>query len=210
MANIVFTDTGKSVRIAFNAKSSEYGALEYDIPKNSTSMRVDEDKIKIYFKVGGEIQEIDYNDVDTPAVTDATDLRDKLDFFFDVAKRIVTLTFPGIFSTTNSGMTQIPEGGLLPEVGDIGGKKIMARLAVDYFLDTDTEGEFDLFNYTDFVPVAGTTIAVDISGNWLYAKSAIVELIGGKTYRVRLRRTVGTGGAKKIYIEGAVLIPSYE
>lgn len=82
MAKIVFTDQTKSVRIAFNDKKDGYGFKELDIPKNSTSLIVEDDKI-LSFYLGGQKKSIDYNDVDTPQSTSASDLRDKVfDFFF--------------------------------------------------------------------------------------------------------------------------------
>ena len=84
MANIVFTDTGKSVKIELNAKKSKYGITGFELPKNSTPLITDEQNVNLGFYVDGIKIDIDFNDVDTPAgAVDASDLRGKLsDFFF--------------------------------------------------------------------------------------------------------------------------------
>ena len=84
MGDIIFIDTGKSVKISFGDKKGDYGFMELEIPKSSTPLIVEEDNVHLAFYSNGDRITVDLNDVDVPADSiDASDLRGKLsDFFF--------------------------------------------------------------------------------------------------------------------------------
>lgn len=83
MADIVFTDTGKSIKIVFGDKENIYGIKELELPKNHTPLTVEEDNTCLTFHSNGNKIQIDFNDVGTPSgAVDAVDLRDKLTNFF--------------------------------------------------------------------------------------------------------------------------------
>ncbi len=84
MANIVFIDIGKSVKVSFGERKGDYGFMELEIPKSSTSLIVEEDNIHLTFYSNGDRITIDFNNVDSPADSiDASDLGNKLsDLFF--------------------------------------------------------------------------------------------------------------------------------
>ena len=84
MANIVFKNTGSSIKVIFGDKIGDYGFKELEIPKNSTPLIVEEDNAHLSFYSNGDKVSVNFNDVDTPEdATSASELRDKLsDFFF--------------------------------------------------------------------------------------------------------------------------------
>lgn len=83
MANIIFTDTGRSIEITFGDKKSNYGCIGMDVPENSTPLIIEEDDVMLSFFSNGQKISIDYHDVDVPAdSTSATDLESKLSSFF--------------------------------------------------------------------------------------------------------------------------------
>lgn len=86
MPNIVFTDTGDCVRVAFNDKDEDYGYKTINVPYNHTPLIPHDDNVYMSFFIGGNEVKIDYNDVDTPSSTSAENLRSQLEsYFFDVA-----------------------------------------------------------------------------------------------------------------------------
>jgi len=86
MADIVFTDTGKCVRIEFNSKATKYGDEVVDLPYNSTCVHIIDGVNQIRFMAAGAWMNVDYADVETPASVDVNDLLDQLqDFFFDLS-----------------------------------------------------------------------------------------------------------------------------
>ena len=131
---------------------------------------------------------------------------------FDVLKRVLLLDFalPTIYAFTG-GMVRIPRQVLAPQNQHTHpGTTLMGKVAITYSLDAATEGEFEIYNYTDLVVVEGSQFTVDDdSGNWLYACGPEVPLTEGKDYSVRGSRKVGSGN-DKFYIEAAVLIARYE
>lgn len=83
MANIVFTDTGTSIKITFGDKSNIYGFKELEMPKNSTPLIVEEDDVNLSFYSNGDRTSIDFNDVDFPAdIISASDLKNNLSALF--------------------------------------------------------------------------------------------------------------------------------
>lgn len=209
MANIVITDKGKEVLVEFNDKESEYNINSISIPKNSTALSIIGQTLG--FVYNGSLIEIEPGDVTTPASANAEELRDNVaPFFFKIAVELIDFSLGAIYSTTSSGFASIPAQVLVPELADIGGgTAIKCKLAIDCFLDTGVEGEFELYNYTDSLSVADSQFTVNSNGAWLYIIGPEVEITPGKVYRIRSRRAAGSGN-DKVYIEGGTLILRYE
>ena len=116
----------------------------------------------------------------------------------------ISWTLSGISSTTSTSFTQVPEQIHVPMASDLisGATTISAVMEVSTNITGSATGEFDLFNYTDFVQ-EGLVTALP-NGGWTETNSAPANIAGGKSYRARIRR-VGGGGSNQVQIEGASL-----
>ena len=117
----------------------------------------------------------------------------------------LTWSLSGISQTTSTSFSQLAEQLMVPNASELlsGGTNIDAIMVVSTNIQGAATGEFDLFNYTDFVQ-QGLVTALP-NGGWTKTSSAQASITGGKAYRPRIRR-VGGVGTNNVQIEGAMLI----
>lgn len=124
--------------------------------------------------------------------------------------KLIDFSYPTIYSTTQSGFAAVPIQVVVPFTDDVhAGKTVKAKLAIDHYLESGVDAEFELYNYTDLESVTGSQFSTIEELAWLYAIGPCVVVEEGKSYRLRMRRTAGSGN-NAVLIEAAQIIISYE
>lgn len=122
-----------------------------------------------------------------------------------IRTNILDFGFPVIYNTKSGTFERVPRQVMIPTLEAVNWPKIRCQFVFSYDTDIGVTGEVELFDYTDFVPVALTQEAIAEVSNWTPYKSAVYNITPGHAYSLRFRRTAGTGNSF-IYIEAAALI----
>jgi hypothetical protein len=119
----------------------------------------------------------------------------------------VDFSLDGIYSNGGT-FASIPIQVLIAKILDVGTyTKVEAKICVSYNTSgVGVTGEYRLFNYSDFVAMAGTLFAVP-AGTWVYASSNYFDITpeAGKAIRLESRK-IGGGGGATIQTEAAKLL----
>jgi hypothetical protein len=139
-------------------------------------------------------------------------------------KVVIPFSFSGIFTTTSLPFVSVPLEIIVPALTDVYplATSISAKLYVDYLTQNagvppgsiNASGEMALGEWTlasGSTVVAGSTTSLPATNNtWTKIISASFPLSAGRTYRVLLRRTAGSGNPQpQMQIEAATLVLTY-
>lgn len=124
--------------------------------------------------------------------------------------KLIDFGYSNIYSSTQGSFVSVPIQCMVPRTDDVHpGKIVKAKLAIDYYLQSGVDGEFELYNYTDLESIVDSQFSFTDELAWLYGIGPCMEVEEGKSYRLRIKRIAGSGN-KAVLIESAQLILSYE
>jgi len=116
----------------------------------------------------------------------------------------------GIYSHSTSILTQVKFNVLTPSFDSIlpGSTKVFAKIVADINIEGTADAQIDLFCYTDYIAVEGSTLDVP-NQTWGGVESTDwFEIDNLKAFRVRTKR-VGGGASNDVSIEGFTLLVKY-
>jgi len=118
----------------------------------------------------------------------------------------VDFALNGIFAFGGS-FGSIPIQVLIAQLLDVGAyTQVEGKICVSYATTGASTGEIRLFDFTDSLVIAGTTVALP-NGIWVYKSSDYIDLTpqAGKAIRLQGQRIGGNGG-DQLQIEAAKLL----
>lgn len=123
--------------------------------------------------------------------------------------KIIPLEFSldGIYSTNSTSYQQIARQIILPNLDSIDNyNSLEARLIISYQTEGAATMDVDIFNYTDFVAIAGTEENYP-NQSWGFQQGSWFDLsaVAGKALRIRRKRNGGSG-LNDVQIEGLSLL----
>jgi len=128
------------------------------------------------------------------------------------SEKIISLAwgFDGVYGHSGNSYVAFIFNVIIPKLADVGTfTKVEAKFVIDYETEGSAQMKAELFDYTNFVAIAGTEVTFP-NQTWGHGASGWIDLTSNEGHSIRLRnKRFGGGGTNNVKVEGATLLLKY-